>query len=72
MKIHPKLICYFLPLVFLSGCKKSSSAPETSTTKPAANTNTAPATTAPAAPAAAPGGADAAASAETAAKLSAA
>jgi hypothetical protein len=72
MKIHPKLICCFLPLVFLTGCKKSSSTPETSTTKPAASTNTAPATTAPAAPAAAPGGADATASAETAAKMAAA
>jgi hypothetical protein len=71
MKIHPKLICCFLPLVFLCGCKKSSSTEETST-KPAANTNTAPATTAPVAPAAAPGSADAAASAETAAKMSAA
>ena len=44
MKISPKLICCFLLLVFLSGCKKSSSTHETSTTKPAASTNAAPAT----------------------------
>jgi hypothetical protein len=65
MKIRPKLICCFLLLVFLSGCKKSST-PETSTAKPAAGTNAAPA---PAVPAPAPGSADAAASAETAAKM---
>jgi len=74
MKIHPKLICYFLPLVFLGGCKKSGSTQETSTTKSAASTNAGPATTAPAAsaPAAAPGIADASASAETTAKMAAA
>ena len=73
MRIHPKLICCFLLLVFLSGCKKTSSTQETSTTKPAANTNAAPATTAPGASAtAAPGSADAAASAETTAKFAAA
>ena len=73
MRIHPKLICCFLLLVFLSGCKKTSSTQETSATKPAANTNAAPATTAPGASAtAAPGSADAAASAETTAKLAAA
>jgi hypothetical protein len=67
MKIRRKLICYFLPLVFLSGCKKSGTQ-ETST-----NTNAAPATTAPAAsaPAASPGSADAGASAETSAKMAA-
>ena len=72
MKIHAKLICCFLPLVFLSGCKKTNSTQEASTTKP--STNAAPATTAPAAsaPAAAPGSADAGASAETAAKMAAA
>jgi hypothetical protein len=69
MKIHPKLICCFLLLVFLSGCKKTSSTQETSTAKPAASTNAAPATTA---PAPAPGTADAAASAETTAKMAAA
>ena len=74
MKIHRKLIYCFLPLVFLSGCKKSGSTQETSTTKPAASTNAAPATTAPtaSAPAAAPGSADASASAETTAKMAAA
>jgi len=74
MKINPKLICCFLPLLFLSGCKKSSSTPETSTTKAPASTNAAPAATAPAAgaPAAAPGGVvDAGASAETTAKMAA-
>jgi hypothetical protein len=45
MKINPKLICCFLLLVFLSGCKKSKSTEETS--KPAASTNAAPATKAP-------------------------
>ena len=74
MKIYPKLICCFLLLVFLSGCKKSGSTQETSTTKPSASTSAAPATTAPAAsaPAAAPGSADAAPSAETTAKMAAA
>ncbi|MGA2966985.1 MAG: hypothetical protein ABSD64_12295 [Terriglobales bacterium] len=70
MKIHPKLICCFLPVVFLSGCKKSGSTQE----KPAASTNATSATTAPtaSAPAAAPGSADAGASAETTAKMAAA
>ena len=69
MKVNHKLICCVLPLVLLSGCKKSDSAPETSA-KPAASTNAAPATTTPAtsAPAAAP----ADASAETTAKMAAA
>ena len=68
MKISPKLICCFLLLVFLSGCKKSSSTQETSTTKPepAASTEAAPATMAPVA------SAPAAASAETTAKMAAA
>ena len=72
MKIHPIMICCFLPLIFLSGCKKTNSTQEASTSKP--STNAAPATTAPAAgaPAAAPGSADAAASAETTAKMAAA
>ena len=62
MRIHHRLICCFLPLVLLSGCKKSSSSQEGSpaTTNPAP----APATTAP--PASAP-----AASAETTAKMAA-
>jgi hypothetical protein len=74
MSIHPKLICCLLPVVFLCGCKKSSSTPETSTTKPAATTNAVPPTTAPtaSAPAAAPGTADAGSSAETTAKMAAA
>jgi hypothetical protein len=74
MKIHPKLICCLLPVVFLCGCKKSGSTPETSTSKPATTTNAAPATTAPtaSAPAAAPGTADAGSSTETTAKMAAA
>lgn len=74
MKIHPKLIWCFLPLVLLIGCKKSSTTQETSTSKPAASANPAPATTAPAAsaPAAASGSADTGASAETTAKMAAA
>jgi hypothetical protein len=73
MKIHSKLICCVLPLVFLGGCKKSGTE-ETSATKPAPSTNAAPASTAPAAnaPAAAPGSADTGASAETSAKMAAA
>jgi hypothetical protein len=70
MKIHAKLICCFLPLVLLSGCKKSST-PETSTSKPAASTNAAPATTAPAATAPA-ASANTGSSAETTAKMAAA
>src|ERR1019366_2713024 len=74
MRIHPKLICCLLPVVFLCGCKKSGSTQETSTTKPAASTSAAPATTTPAAsaPAAAPGSADAGTSAETTSKMAAA
>ena len=72
MKTYPRLICCFLLLVFISGCKKSNSTEETS--KPAASTNAAPATTAPAAsaPAATSSSADAAASAETTSKMAAA
>jgi len=72
MKISPKLICCFLLLGFLSGCKKSSTTHETSTTKPAESTNAAPATAPVASAPAAPGSADAAASAETTAKMAAA
>jgi hypothetical protein len=74
MKMHPKLVCCFLPLVFLIGCKKSDSAQETSATKSAASTSAAPATAAPAANASAatPGGGDAGASAETTSKMAAA
>ena len=70
MKILPRLICCFLLLGLLSGCKKSDST-ETKETGSAAG-STAPATTAPAAsaPAAAPAGTDAAA--ETSAKMAAA
>lgn len=70
MRIHPTLICCFLPLVLLIGCKKSSSTPETAS-KPAATTNAASAPAAPAAsaPAAAPAGADTGSSAETTAKM---
>jgi hypothetical protein len=73
MKIHSKLICCVLPLVFLGGCKKSGTE-ETSATKPTPSTNAAPASTAPSAnaPATAPGSADAGASAETSAKMAAA
>jgi hypothetical protein len=72
MKIYAKLICCFLLLVFLSGCKKSNSTEETS--KPAPSTNAAPAAAAPAAsaPAATSSSADAAATAETTAKMAAA
>ena len=74
MKIHGKLVCCFLPLVFLSGCKKSSSTQETSATRSAAGTDAAPATTAPTAssPAPKPGSPDVAISAETTAKMAAA
>jgi hypothetical protein len=73
MKIHSKLICCFLPLVFLSGCQKSNR-PQEATSKPSASTNAAPAATAPtaSAPASAPGSGDAGASAETTAKMAAA
>ena len=74
MKIHSKLICCFLPLLFLSGCKKSNRTQEASTSKPSASTNAAPAATAPtaSAPASAPVSGDAGASAETTAKMAAA
>jgi hypothetical protein len=39
MKIHHKMICCLLPLVFLSGCNKKNDTQETS--KPAPNTNVA-------------------------------
>jgi len=70
MKIRSKLIYCVLPLVLLSGCKKSST-PESSEAKPAANTNTAPAGT-PAANTPAPASADAGAAAEASAKMAAA
>ena len=71
MKTHLTLICCFLLVVFLSGCKKSGSTQETA--KPSASTNAAPATPAPiaSAPATAPSGADEGASAETTAKMAA-
>ena len=74
MKTHPTLICCLLPLIFLIGCKKSSSTQETSTANPAASTSAGSATAAPTpgAPAAATGSADAGASAETTAKMAAA
>ena len=68
MKIPHKLVCCFLLLVFLSGCKKSGTQ---ETTKPAPNANPAPAPAA-STPAATPGSADAGASAETSAKMAAA
>jgi hypothetical protein len=68
MKIPHTLICCFLPLVLLSGCKKSGTQ---ETTKPAPNANPAPAPTA-STPAATPGSADAGASSETSAKMAAA
>jgi hypothetical protein len=74
MKILPSLICCFLALILLSGCKRTDSAQETKETGSAASSS-APATTAPAsAPAAAPAGADAAATAaaETSSKMAAA
>jgi hypothetical protein len=68
MKIRSKLICCFLPLVFLGGCKKDGSAQPDSAAKPAASA--APGAPAASAPAAAPSSADA--SAEASAKLAAA
>jgi hypothetical protein len=66
MKIHCTLICCFLSLVFLVGCKKSATTEETSSSKPAASTNTA------TIPAAAPASADTGSSAATTAKMAAA
>jgi len=71
MNIRSKLIYCVLPLVFLSGCKKSGSTQESSEAKPAQNTNTAP-TSSPASSAAAPGSTDANAAAEASAKMAAA
>ncbi len=70
MRIHPTLICCFLPLALLIGCKKSSSTPETAS-KPAATTNAAPVPAAPvaSAPAASSAGAATGSSAETTAKM---
>ncbi len=70
MKIHLSLICCFLSLALLSGCKKSDTTQESSAPSQPASTNAAPAATAPAP--AAPGGADAGSSADTTAKLAAA
>ncbi len=67
MKIDLKLICYFLLIALLSGCKKSDTTQESSAPSTPAST-AAPAATAPAAP----GGADAGSSADTTAKLAAA
>jgi hypothetical protein len=75
MKIHPRLICSFLPLLLLSGCKKSSSTQESGAVKSPASTNASPPApaSAPNASSAAPGTvADAGASAETSAKMAAA
>lgn len=74
MKIHLTLICCFLLVVFLGGCKKSSSPQEAAKPAASANPTPAPAATAPtaSAPAAAAGGADAGVSAETTAKMAAA
>jgi len=70
MKIHHKLICCVLPLVFVSGCKKSGSSEENSAAKAAPSTSAAPAST-PATNAAAPG-TDANSAAEASAKMAAA
>jgi hypothetical protein len=70
MKIHPKLICCLLPLVFVSGCNKKSETQEAP--KPAPNTSAAPAPApAASAPAASVGTADTSSSAETSAKMAA-
>src|ERR1700736_5386563 len=71
MKIYPHVLCCFLTILLLSGCKKSSSTQEDSSSKSAASTSAAPAPTVPAAnvPAAAPGSAGA--GAETTAKMAA-
>lgn len=72
MNIHSKLICCFLALVLLGGCKKSSTQ-EPSATKTPAGTPAAPATTAPASsPAPEAANSSASASAETTAKMAAA
>jgi hypothetical protein len=68
MKIHHKMICCLLPLVFLSGCNKKNDTQETS--KPAPNTNVAPAPAA-SGPAATPGNAAASSSAENSSKMAA-
>jgi hypothetical protein len=68
MKIHHKLTCCFLPLVFLSGCSKKNDTQEAS--KPAPNTSVAPAPAA-SSPAATPGTAAASSSTETNAKMAA-
>src|ERR1035441_5859014 len=71
MKIRSRMICCVLPVVFLSACKKSDTAPGPTATL-APTTNPAPANPAPAAaPAAAPANADASASAEASAKMAA-
>jgi hypothetical protein len=71
MKIYPHVLCCFLTILLLSGCKKSGSTQEDSSSKSAASTSAAPAPTVPAAnvPAAAPGSAGA--GAETTAKMAA-
>jgi hypothetical protein len=72
MKILPNLIYCFLPLVLLSGCKKSGT-PETAGTGVPATTNTpAPAAPPASAPATAPASSDTSAASETAAKMAAA
>lgn len=68
MKIHPKLICCLLPLIFLSGCNKRSETQEAP--KPALSTNVAPPPAA-TAPAPSAGTADTSSSAETSTKMAA-
>jgi len=71
MNICSKLIYCVLPLLLLSGCKKSASSQEGSEAKPVPSTNSAPANS-PAASAAAPASGDANAAAEASAKMAAA
>lgn len=70
MKIHPALICCFISLVLMSGCKKAGSSQEDSASKPAASPGSAPAPATPSASTPSTTAGDAAA--EASAKMNAA
>jgi hypothetical protein len=72
MKVLPKFIYCILPLVLLSGCKKSGTQETAGTGSPATTSAPAPAAPAASAPAAAPASADTSAATEAAAKMAAA
>ena len=72
MKIHLKLVCCFLSLALLGGCKKSETTQEGSAPSSPPSTNPAPTTAPPVANAPAAGGADAGSAVDTTAKLAAA